>query len=98
VDGSSEHFENHIASVKKILEELNLSEIPRLLVFNKADLLDEGELEILRRAYSAVVISAFDRTSLMPMIERLGEMLDERAALRESKREVKAVAPARSNR
>src|SRR5215218_4213680 len=34
VDASSEHFENHIASVKKILEELNLSEIPRLLVFN----------------------------------------------------------------
>ena len=96
VDGSSEHFENHIASVKKILEELNLSEIPRLLVFNKSDLLDEGELENLRRAYSAVVVSAFDRNSLMPMIERLGEMLDERAASREGKQEVKAVAPARS--
>ena len=95
VDASSEHFENHIASVKKILEELNLSEIPRLLVFNKADLLDEGELENLSRAYGAVVISAINRNSLLPMIERLGDMLDERAALRESKQGVKAFAPAR---
>jgi GTP-binding protein HflX len=98
VDASSGQFENHIASVIKILDELNLSEIPRLLVFNKADLLDEGELENLRRAYSAVVISAFDRNSLMPMIERLGDMLDERAALRQSKREAEVVAPARSVR
>jgi GTP-binding protein HflX len=82
VDASSEHFENHIASVEKILEELKLSEIPRLLVFNKADLLNEGELENLRRVYGAVVISALDRGSLMRMIERLGDLLDEAAASR----------------
>ncbi|MFP5261947.1 MAG: GTPase HflX [Blastocatellia bacterium] len=82
VDASSEHFENHIASVEKILEELKLSEIPRLLVFNKADLLNEGELENLRRAYGAVLISALDRGSLMQMIERLGDLLDEAAASR----------------
>jgi GTP-binding protein HflX len=98
VDASSEHFENHIASVKKILEELTLSEIPRMLVFNKADLLNEDELENLRRAYGPVVISALDRNSLMHMIERLGDMLDEASASRARGQEAEAFAPARWGR
>jgi GTP-binding protein HflX len=98
VDASSEHFENHIASVAKILEELKLSEIPRLLVFNKADLLNEDQLENLRRAHGAIVISALDRNSLMRLIERLGEMLDESAASRAGEQVAEAFAPARRNR
>jgi GTP-binding protein HflX len=85
VDASSPQLENHIASVVKILEELHLSEIPRLLVFNKADLLSEEELENMKRAFGAIAISAFDRNSLLPMIERVGEMLDS-AAKSENKR------------
>ena len=92
VDACSPQIEDHIASVHKILEELNLSEIPRLLVFNKADLLIEDELENLSAA-SAVVISALDRNSLLPMIERLSEMLDDVAASK-SKRDVKETAQA----
>ncbi|HXG91116.1 MAG TPA: GTPase HflX [Blastocatellia bacterium] len=95
VDASNPQRENHIASVEKILEELNLAGIPRLLVFNKADLLDRDELESLRRANNSVIISALDRDSLVPMIERVGEMLDgaqaERAA--RSEREAEATAP-----
>lgn len=93
VDASSPQLENHIASVVKILEELNLSEIPRLLVFNKADLLNEDELENMKRAHGAVVISALNRNSLLPMIERIGEMLDN-AAANKSKREMKETAHA----
>jgi GTP-binding protein HflX len=85
VDASSPQLENHIASVVKILQELNLSEIPRLLVFNKSDLLNEDELKNMKRAYNAVAISALDRDSLLPMIERVGEML-EQAATSENKR------------
>jgi GTPase len=76
VDASSPQFDNHIASVKAILEELKLSEIPRLLVFNKCDLLSEDERENLRRVFSAVTISAINRESLVPMVERLGELLE----------------------
>ncbi len=76
VDASSSQLDSHIASVRQLLEELNLSEIPRLLVFNKADLLDEGELENLERAYEAVMVSALDRRTLPPMLERIGGMLD----------------------
>jgi len=93
VDASSPQLENHIASVVKILEELNLSEIPRLLVFNKADLLNEDELENMKRAHPAVVISALNRNSLLPMIERVGEMLDDVAASK-SKRDIKETAQA----
>ncbi|HKS38983.1 MAG TPA: GTPase HflX, partial [Blastocatellia bacterium] len=93
VDASSPQLENHIASVVKILEELNLSEIPRLLVFNKADLLNEDELENMKRAHPAVVISALNRNSLLPMIERVGEMLDDVAASK-SRRDIKETAQA----
>ncbi len=75
VDASSAQFESHIASVEKILADLNLSGIPRLLVFNKSDLLSEGEVSNLRHAFSAAMISALNASTLVPMIERVGDML-----------------------
>src|SRR5713226_1616928 len=54
VDANSPQLESHIASVEKILDGLNLSGIPRLLVFNKSDLLKEDEIANLKRAFSAV--------------------------------------------
>jgi GTP-binding protein HflX len=77
VDASSTQIEEHIASVHKILDELNLSGIPRLLVFNKADLLSEEGIENMKLGFDAILISALDRQSLLPMIERLSEMLEE---------------------
>jgi GTP-binding protein HflX len=76
VDASSTQIEDHISSVHKILEELNLSEIPRVLVFNKADLLSTGELENMKRGFDAILISALDRKSLLPLTRRVGEMLE----------------------
>ncbi|HET9533167.1 MAG TPA: GTPase HflX, partial [Blastocatellia bacterium] len=84
VDASNPQHENHIASVEKILEDLGLSDIPRLLVYNKADLLNEDQLESLRRVDGAVVVSSLDRNTLVPMVERIGEML-EGVSARESK-------------
>lgn len=95
VDASSPQLENHIASVEKILEELNLSEIARLLVLNKSDLLSEDEIKNMKRAYSAVAISALDRNTLFTMIARVGEMLDEAALLSKHKSEVETTSPAR---
>jgi GTPase len=75
VDGSSAHIEDHIEAVHKILEELNLSGIPRLLVFNKSDLLSEEGLENMKRGYDAIFISALNRQSLLPLTRRVSEML-----------------------
>lgn len=76
VDASSAQLESHIASVEKILADLNLSAVPRLLVFNKSDLLSEDEVSNLRQAFSAVMISALNPKTLVPMIERMSGMLD----------------------
>lgn len=77
VDASSAQIEDHIASVHKILDELNLSGIRRVLVFNKADLLSAESIENMKRGFDAIFISALDRDSLLPMIERVSEMLEE---------------------
>jgi GTPase len=92
VDAGNPQFENHIASVEKILEELKLSEIPKLLVFNKSDLLNEEEAGNLRRTFNAVTISAIRRETFSPMFERIGEMLDSAAAARTLLREEKLEA------
>ena len=76
VDAASSQMENHTASVERILEELSLSQIPRLLVFNKADLLSETELANLRLTPGAVTVSALKRKSLVALVERIGEMLE----------------------
>ena len=76
VDASSAQIEDHISSVHKILDELNLSGIPRQLVFNKSDLLSEEGIENMKQRFDAILISALDRKSLLPMIESVSEMLE----------------------
>jgi GTP-binding protein HflX len=85
VDASSPQLDNHIESVEKILKELNLSEIPRLLVFNKSDLLNSNEVSNLRQAFDGVIISALESSSLLPMVERIGDMLESKRAPNEDR-------------
>jgi GTP-binding protein HflX len=81
VDASSPHCLAQIESVEKILGELNLNRILRLIVLNKADLLDEISLEALKRQISldkdtdCVAISAIQPKSLPPLFEKIGEIL-----------------------
>lgn len=42
VDGSSDEYERQMRAVEDTLEQIGAHEIPRILVFNKADLIDEG--------------------------------------------------------
>jgi GTP-binding protein HflX len=77
VDASSSQIEDHIASVHKILDELNLSGIPRLLVFNKADLLSKEAIENMKMGFDAIFISALDRQTLLALTRRISEMLEE---------------------
>src|SRR5690606_27218490 len=53
VDISNPRFEEQIGAVERILTELELDRIPRLLVFNKTDLVDEGEVGPLCRRFGA---------------------------------------------
>ena len=59
VDASSLDRERQMAAVEETLEQIGAQSIPRILVFNKADLLNEEEYAVLSRRYSeAVFVSA----------------------------------------
>ncbi len=77
VDGSNQLYMNHIQSVEKILAELDLIHLPRLLVFNKCDRLDRKEVNNLCNRHSAIGISAMDRDSLTPLLEAIDRRLDQ---------------------
>lgn len=80
VDCSNPRFEEQIVQVDAILAELELSQKPKLLVFNKADLLPElkkgdplafMKVRQVGRRYGAITISAADRKSLEPLLKEL---------------------------
>ena len=71
VDVSHPGCEAQIDAVDRILEELGYGEIPRLLVFNKADLVDRETLAERLRDRDALVISATRRTGVRSLLERV---------------------------
>ena len=61
-----------LGAVDAVLEEIGAGEKPRLLVLNKADLLDEEERgEALLRHPDAVLVSALDREGIETLRERV---------------------------
>ncbi|MFQ5893544.1 MAG: GTPase HflX, partial [Nitrospinota bacterium] len=80
VDLASPYYEDHMRSVQTILAELGYGEIPRMLVFNKADLIEPARRDHVVRRLGGVAISAIDTTTLPAFIEaveeRLFELLD----------------------
>jgi GTPase len=81
VDASNPRWEQQLQSVERILGELNFNQIPRLTVFNKADLLEPSAVEsILRQGAQKgepepVAVSATDSKSLRPLLERASAIL-----------------------
>jgi 50S ribosomal subunit-associated GTPase HflX len=67
--------------VERILQELKLSEIPSLLVLNKADQVTAETIEASKRQLAAsnaravIAISATNQQTLRPLLEKIGEIL-----------------------
>jgi GTP-binding protein HflX len=78
VDVSSPYIDDHIQAVETILTELNLGDIPQLIVLNKADLVSPEIAANLARLYQGVVISAHDSETLSPLIHCLQDLLGEK--------------------
>jgi GTP-binding protein HflX len=79
VDASDQAREDHMRTVHEVLEELELSEIPRLLVYNKIDLVEPSELRMLERTQpAAAFVSAVRRETTRPLIERIARELAEK--------------------
>ena len=59
VDASSDEFEEQIVAVEEVLEQINAQTLPRVLVFNKCDLLTiEQQGQALANRYDALLVSA----------------------------------------
>lgn len=75
VDASSPVFERHMGVVEKVLAEIELAAIPRLTVFNKADLVDPIVMENLCGRFNALSISATSPRTLSPLLDELERRL-----------------------
>ena len=58
VDASDKDFEEKIVSVEKTLKETGLEENPKIVVFNKLDLLNPEELNELKKIYPDQCVSS----------------------------------------
>jgi GTP-binding protein HflX len=75
VDVSNPRFEVHMASVERVLEDLELLQLPRLQVFNKVDRVDPDLLPGLKGRLEGVFISAPNAKTLIPLIEKMEQMV-----------------------
>ncbi len=90
VDGAApeERLRADMRAVDEVLEEIGAGEKPRLLVLNKADLLDEEERrDIILRHPDATLVSALDRGGLDQLRSRI------EAAFEETLAEVELLVP-----
>jgi GTPase len=76
VDASDPARDEHVRTVLGVLEELDLSDLPRLVVYNKIDRMDPAARRMLARTHpDAVLLSATRRDSTRPLIERMAREL-----------------------
>jgi GTPase len=83
VDASSTDVDDKVTVVESMLADLGLQGKPKLCVLNKSDKCDPDTLAGLERRYDAVSLSALNRDTFGPLMERLEELLwsDEHAQL-----------------
>lgn len=74
VDASSDEFEDQIVAVNEVLEQIGAHSLPRILVFNKCDLLSDERQAQLRFEYGALTVSANTGKGIDELIERIAQM------------------------
>ncbi|MDI1451361.1 GTPase HflX [Polyangium sp. 6x1] len=79
VDASDPAHDQHIATTEELLGELGLSSIPRILVFNKVDLVEKGEARrLLFGNKGAVLVSATNRETTRALLATIADRLKDR--------------------
>lgn len=79
VDAADPAHDDHIATTEALLVELDLAEIPRILVYNKADLLPPDEVRrLLQGRADTLALSARDRESTRTLLSWIAERLKDR--------------------
>jgi GTP-binding protein HflX len=76
VDASDSARDDHVRTVLKVLGELDLGALPRVVVFTKVDLIDPFEARLLERTNpDAVLVNANNRDTTRPLIARIALQL-----------------------
>src|SRR5438132_5210842 len=81
VDAANPRYQQQIASVDRILTELEFDQIPRLLVFNKAEMVDAATIDAMMRTCQAeggsdcLAISALEPATFESLLRRIGSVL-----------------------
>jgi GTP-binding protein HflX len=79
VDASDGAKDDHVATTNALLAELELDEIPKIVVYNKVDLIDPLDLRLLERMHpEAVFLTATLRDTTRALVEKIAELLAER--------------------
>ncbi len=78
VDATDVEEEEHRKTTHELLKKLDLEHLPRLRVFNKVDKLDAAALEDLAFDQDGVLVSAVDRSTLGPLLERIELLLSKK--------------------
>jgi GTP-binding protein HflX len=79
VDASDPSHEEHVRTVLRVLGDLELSSIPRVVVFNKIDAARPLALRALRHEYpDAELVCANDRETTRSLIDRVARELAEK--------------------
>jgi GTP-binding protein HflX len=69
VDASDPNLERKMDAVERVLGDLDLTSIARLVVMNKADKLEPIDIERLCHRFDAVAVSALKRQGLDRLME-----------------------------
>ncbi len=71
IDATSPRMEDQIKTVEQVLEKLELTAKPVVLVLNKTDLLDPEAASALEKRTGGVAVSAIHPPTLLPLIDRV---------------------------
>jgi len=79
IDAADPDRDQHIATTEQLLARLDLHTLPRILVYNKGDLLDdESRSRLVNGSREGLVISALERHSTHELLGRIAQMLSHR--------------------
>lgn len=76
IDASDPAREEHIATTESLLDDLELADIPRIQVYNKADLLPPGHARsYIRGGDDVVLLSALNRETTRSLLDMIADRL-----------------------
>ena len=75
VDASAAHPDHQITAVREVLAEIKADNVPEFIVFNKADLLEDGGEQLVSEVPGSVAVSAIQKKGLDVFLRTLGDRM-----------------------